>query len=108
TATGIEGTIVYDAEAPAKVSGKITLHTDSLRVGNPMMVDHLKSADWMDVKQYPTITFVAEKAGNPRQEKNALVLDITGKLTVKGITKEVTVPVSFTHLPDQLGARLNQ
>jgi polyisoprenoid-binding protein YceI len=108
TATGIEGTIVYDAEAPEKVSGKITLQTSSIKVGNPIMVDHLKSEHWLDVEKYPTITFEAVKAANPRSEKNAVVLDVTGKLTVKDVTKEVTVPVSFTYLADRLGARLGQ
>ncbi len=108
TATGIEGTIVYDVAAPEKTTGKIVLQTDSMKVGNPIMIDHLKSDNWLDVKKYPTITFEATKAANPRKEKNAVVLDITGKLTIKDITKEVTIPVSFTHLADRLGARLNQ
>lgn len=107
TATGVSGTITFDPAAPGAVRGRIVLDTASLTVGNSMMGDHLRSANWMDVAAHPTITFEAVKATNVRTQGANVVADITGQLTVKGVTREVTVPVTFTHLPDKLGARLN-
>ncbi len=106
TATGISGTVAFDATKPGAVSGHIVLDTASLTVGNSLMGEHLRSADWLDVAQHPTITFEAVSAANVRPQGTNVVADVTGKLTVKGITREVTVPVTFTHLADKLGARL--
>jgi polyisoprenoid-binding protein YceI len=106
TATGISGTVVFDADAPASTTGKIVLATKSLTVGNPLMAEHLHSANWLDVAKYPEITFEALKVTNVKTKGAQISADLTGKLTVKGVTKEVTVPVTFTHLADKLGARL--
>jgi len=106
TANGISGAISFDPVAPAATRGRIVLETRSLTVGHPLMAEHLHGANWLDVVKYPTITFDAEKLANVRTQDSQVLADVTGKLTVKGITKEVTVPVAFTHLPDKLGARL--
>lgn len=105
TANGISGTVVFDADAPAATTGKIVLATNSLTVGNPLMREHLHSANWLDVAKYPEITFEASKVANVKSKGSQVTADVTGNLTVKGITKEVTVPVSFTYLADKLGAR---
>lgn len=107
TATGISGTVAFDPAAPAATKGRIVLDAASLTVGNPMMADHLRGEKWLDVAKHPTITFEAESLANVRTQGAAVVGDITGKLTVKGVTKTVTVPVSFTYLADKLGARVN-
>lgn len=104
---GISGTVTFDPANPAATAGKIVLDTASLTVGNPMMKDHLHGANWLDVAKHPTITFETAKVANVRKQGPQILADITGKLTVKGVTKDVTVPVSFTHLPDKLGARVN-
>lgn len=106
TATGISGTVSFDPAAPTGATGRIILETKSLTVGNPLMAEHLHSANWLDVAQYPTIVFEAEKLVNVRAKGPQLLADVTGRLTVKGVTKEVTVPVTFTYLADKLGARL--
>jgi polyisoprenoid-binding protein YceI len=105
TANGISGTVVFDTAAPAATTGKIVLETKSLTVGNPLMAEHLHSANWLDVAKYPEITFEASKVANVKTKGAQITADVTGNLTVKGITKEVTVPVSFTYLADKLGAR---
>ena len=106
TATGISGTIAFDAANPAATTGRIVLDAASLRVGNPMMGEHLLSDQWLDVAKYPQITFEAVSLTNVRQQGAQTVADVTGRLTVKGVTREVTVPVTLTHLPDKLGARV--
>ena len=105
TANGVSGTVVFDATAPAATTGRIVLETKSLTVGNPLMAEHLHGANWLDVAKYPEITFEAAKVANVKTKGAQITADVTGNLTVKGVTKEVTVPVSFTYLPDKLGAR---
>ena len=107
TGTGISGSVTFDPAQPAATKGKITLDTKSLTVGNPMMADHLRGGNWLDVANHPAITFEAVSLSNVRTQGNVVTADVAGKLTVKGVTKDIKVPVSFTHLPDKLGARVN-
>jgi polyisoprenoid-binding protein YceI len=107
TATGISGAIRFDPARPQDTQGRIVLDTASLTVGNPLMADHLRSDQWLDVAQHPTIVFEAQSAANVRSQGAQVLADVTGKLTVKGVTKDVTVPVSFTYLADKAGARVN-
>lgn len=106
TATGITGAVSFDADAPEATTGRIVLDTASLTVGNPLMADHLRSANWLDVASHPSIVFEAGKLANVRTQGAQILADVSGRLTVKGVTKDVTVPVTFTYLADKLGARL--
>jgi polyisoprenoid-binding protein YceI len=107
TGTGITGTITFDPANPAATTGRIELATKSLTVGNPMMAEHLLSDKWLDVATHPTIVFEAVSLANVRTQGAQILGDVTGKLTVKGVTKTITAPVSFTYLADKLGARVN-
>jgi polyisoprenoid-binding protein YceI len=107
TATGISGAIHFDPAQPQVTQGRIVLDAVSLTVGNPLMAEHLRSDQWLDVAKHPAIVFEAQSASNVRTQGAQVLADVRGKLTVKGVTKEVTVPVSFTYLADKLGARVN-
>lgn len=107
TATGISGTIAFDPARPGTASGRIVLGAASLTVGNPIMGDHLRSDQWLDVARYPEIVFEAAELQNVRTQGPLTTADVRGTLTVKGVTRAVTVPVSFTYLADKLGARVN-
>jgi polyisoprenoid-binding protein YceI len=106
TGGGISGTIVFDPAKPATTTGKIELATASLTVGSPMQKEHLHGPNWLDVTNHPTITFEAVKLANVKTEGDKTTADVSGKLTVKGVTKDVTVPVTFTYLPGKLGSRV--
>lgn len=107
TANGISGTILYDADKPASLSGKIVVESKSLTVPNPVMLDHLQGANWLDVKQFPEITFESTRVANVQVSGNKVTADVTGRMTIRGTTKEITAPVSFTYLKEKLGARTN-
>jgi polyisoprenoid-binding protein YceI len=107
TGTGISGTVNFDPAAPGATTGRIVLDAASLTVGNPMMTDHLRGANWLDVAKHPTIVFEAVSLAKVRTQGAQILAEVRGQLTVKGVTKEITVPVAFTHLPDKLGARVN-
>ena len=106
TASGISGQVAFDPENPSATTGHITLDAASLAVGNPMMGQHLHSDQWLDVAKHPTIVFEAREVRNLRPQGAQFVAEIRGTLTVKGVTKDVTVPVSFTYLADKLGVRV--
>jgi polyisoprenoid-binding protein YceI len=108
SSTGISGTILFDPAKPAATTGKIVIATPTLSVGNPMMKEHLHSPGWLDVAKFPEITFEAVKVANAKTNGDVTTADVTGKLTIKGITKEVTVPVTFTYLAGKMGARINK
>ncbi len=106
TANGISGKVSFDPENPGATTGKIVLAANSLHVGNPTMKEHLHSDMWMNVAQFPEIIFELAGLKNIKTEANVTTADATGKLTVKGLTKEITTPVKLTYLKDKLQQRI--
>ncbi len=107
SATGISGTVNYEPGRPATLSGKIVIEANSLHVGNPKMNEHLLSPMWMDVAKYPEITFetVSVESYTPMDKDGTTKTKVKGKLTIKAITKEITIPVKINYLKDKLKAR---
>ena len=102
TATGVSGTVSFDPAKPAATTGKIVLATSSLHVDNPLMKKHMLDEGWMHVSKFPTIEFVAGKMTNVKTSGTTIIATIAGKLTVKGVTKKVSVPVRLTYLKGML------
>ena len=105
TAGGVTGTVSFDPAAPASTSGKIVVAAASLKVPNGTMTDHLLSDGWIDAKGHPEITFELVKLDNVKTTGTSTTADATGKFTLKGLTKEITVPVKLTYLADALEKR---
>ncbi len=102
TATGVSGTVSFDPAKPAATTGKIVLSTSSLHVDNPVMKKHMLDEGWMHVSKFPTIEFVAGKMTEVKTTGTTITGTIDGKLTVKGVTKKVSVPVRLTYLKGML------
>jgi polyisoprenoid-binding protein YceI len=87
-----DGSFVLDEADPSKSSFNIVLSVDKVDTANEKRDAHLKSPDFFNAKQYPTITFksTAVKKGE------GSALQVTGDLTMHGVTKSVTVPVELT------------
>ncbi|SEV89162.1 Polyisoprenoid-binding protein YceI [Chryseobacterium wanjuense] len=64
---------------------------NSINTGVEMRDKHLKSADFFDGEKYPNMTFVTTSI---TKDKNNSYL-LKGKLTIKDVTKDITVPVTF-------------
>ena len=77
-----------------------------MHVGNPMQQQHLLSDKWMDAAKFPEISFEAKELKNVKTSGDTTTADVTGTFTLKGISKEITVPVKFTFLKDKLGQRV--
>jgi len=106
SANGITGSVIYDPENPASTKGRITIAASSLHVPNPMMKEHLHSAKWMDVAQQPELSFEARALKNVKTSGDSTTAEAVGTLTVKGVAREMTVPVKLTYLEDKLGQRV--
>jgi polyisoprenoid-binding protein YceI len=105
SANGISGTVTFDPQNPAATTGTITVTTASLHVPNPMMDGHLHSPMWLDAATYPEIKFVATKLDNVNTSGDTTTADATGTLTIKDVTKTITVPIKLTYLEGKLGQR---
>ena len=106
TATDIAGSVNFDPAHPEGIKGKIVVKAASLHVPNAMMQGHLQSAMWLDVANNPDITFEALKVENVKTQDNATTADISGTMTLHGVSKEVTAKdVKITFLKDKLKDR---
>jgi polyisoprenoid-binding protein YceI len=83
------GTIVYDPANAAGSSVELTVQAASISTQNDQRDGHLRSPDFFDVEKYPTLSFKSESVKAAGEGK----LHVTGKFTLHGVTKEITVPV---------------
>jgi polyisoprenoid-binding protein YceI len=83
------GVVKYDKQNPAASGVELTVQAASIDTDNEDRDNHLRSADFFDVQKYPTLTFTSTKVS----AKDADTLDVTGNLTLHGVTREVTIPV---------------
>jgi len=79
------------AETPGQSTVQIELETASVDTKEPTRDGHLRSADFFDVENYPTITF-RSTAIRPADEG---VWKIDGDLTIRGVTRPVTFDLEF-------------
>ncbi len=105
TASGISGSLKFDPAKPEETSGKLVLAVDSMSVPNPEMQDHLLGARWMDAKKHPEIVFELASLSDVEQEGNKTEGTAHGTMTIKGVSKDIMVPISFTFLEGKLAAR---
>ncbi len=65
--------------------------TDPVYGSDNDLIHHIKSPDFFDVKKFPLATFAITKVASPKGEN----IDVTGNLTIKGITHAVTFPAKI-------------
>ena len=86
---GLHGTIVFDPANVAADSFDVSIDAASVNTDNDMRDEHLRNETYFDVKKYPRIRFVSsvvtvvDRNGHYR---------LTGRLTIKGTTKEISFP----------------
>ncbi|HEX9670656.1 MAG TPA: YceI family protein [Thermoanaerobaculia bacterium] len=84
-----DGTVKYDKQAPANSSVEFTIQSASIDTNNDDRDNDLRSANFFEVQKFPTLTFSSTSV----KPKDADTLEVTGDLTIHGVTKRVTVPV---------------
>ena len=82
----ISGMVVFDRDNPSKSSVELSVQVESLDTHNSIRERSLKSPDFFDVKQFPTMTFKSTKV-----EGSGDTLKVFGDLTIHGVTKPMTV-----------------
>jgi polyisoprenoid-binding protein YceI len=86
-----EGTAVLDGANPANSRADVTIQVTSIDTRNGQRDDHLRSNDFLAMDEYPTITFRSTGVS----QTDVDTFELTGDLTIKGVTKSVTIPFDF-------------
>jgi len=86
-----DGTIKFDPNDLAASKIEVTVKSSSIDTNMEKRDEHLKSADFLDAEKFPAITFATKSI-----VKEGDVYQLTGDLTIKGVTKEVTVPAEIS------------
>ena len=87
----IHSTIEFDPEDPTTASVEAIIDANGLWTGEPDRDAHLKSADFLDVEHHPQIVFRSRTVHQTaRYEFRA-----DGDLTIRGVTREVSLDVQF-------------
>src|SRR5271165_399331 len=99
--TKVSGSAEYDPANPSKTSVEATIEAASIDTRVDARDNDLRSANYFDVAKYPTITFKSKSLHSAGEGK----LNITGDLTIHGVTKEVVLAVDGPSKPitDQHG-----
>ncbi len=93
--TKVSGTVLYDPANLTKSSIQTTIDATSVDTRVEMRDNDLRSPSYLDVKKYPTITFLSKKI----EAAGAGKLKVTGDLTIHGVTKAVVLDVDGPSAP---------
>ena len=85
----VKGVVTVDGNDPTGLKVDLALDASSVNTDHAKRDEHLRSEDFFDVAKYPTITFISKKV--IRVDENRL--KVVGDLTLRGVTKEITVDV---------------
>jgi polyisoprenoid-binding protein YceI len=96
--SGITGTVNWDEKNPSKSHVEVTIPTSSISTNNAMRDSDLKSSNFFNVEKFPTMTFKSTSvSGTPGK------LQVTGDLTLAGVTKSVKLMVYGPTPPTKMG-----
>jgi len=88
--TDYTGEIQFEPENLSSFKADIVIEAKSINTRNESRDGHLMAADFFDVQQYPTLEFKGKQL-----TKNGDGYDLIGDLTIKAVTKEITIPVTI-------------
>ncbi len=86
-----QGVIEFDPAHPESGRVEVTIDAASIDTRNEQRDNHLRSPDFLNVEQYPTITFVSKRI-EPLGDNRFRVV---GDLTLRGVTREVALDAEF-------------
>jgi polyisoprenoid-binding protein YceI len=87
----VHGTLEFDPESPRLSSVQATIEATGIWTGEPKRDAHLRSADFLDVENFPQITFRGDQVAL-RGDHDYVV---TGELTIRGVTRLVSLTVRY-------------
>jgi polyisoprenoid-binding protein YceI len=86
-----DGAVTFDEAQPERSSATLTINAGSIDTSEADRDKHLRSGDFFAVDQHPTLTF--KSRGVTRT--GASTFDVVGDLTIRGVSKEITLPVTY-------------
>jgi polyisoprenoid-binding protein YceI len=86
-----DGKAVIDGDRPQNSSVNVTLQVASVDTRNAQRDGHLRTNDFLDADNYPTITFNSTSITH----EGATEFVVTGDLTIKDVTKSISIPLEF-------------
>ena len=86
-----EGSAVVDGTDLTKSTVQLIIQAASIDTRNEQRDGHLRSNDFLAMEEYPQITFVSTAV----EQTGPTGFDVTGDLTIKGVTNSVTIPFEF-------------
>lgn len=87
----LNGSLAFDPANPAASSVEATIDVASIDTRVEDRNNHLRSADFFDVENYPTMTFKSTKVEVTGDNTGV----VTGELTIRDVTKEVSFTVDY-------------
>jgi len=87
----VSGTVFIDEGDPARSRVEVAIDARGLDTRDAKRDEHLRSADFFDIANHPTVTFRSTQVEAPRGLGETL--RVTGDLTIRGITRPVTLEV---------------
>jgi polyisoprenoid-binding protein YceI len=87
----LNGTIKLDEADLTRSSVEVTIDATSIDTREPQRDGHLRSADFLDAEQFPSITFKSSRVERLDGDR----YQVTGNLTIRGVTQEVTLDATL-------------
>ena len=91
TFDSFSGTVEFDPETPAATSVNVSIDAASINTREEKRDEHLRSGDFLDVANFPAITFVSKRVEPAGADSGKLI----GDLTIHGVTREVVLDVDY-------------
>jgi polyisoprenoid-binding protein YceI len=102
TFTGLQGAVSFNPASATSGSFSVSVDANTVNTDNGSRDKHLRKSDYFDVARFPRISFVSTKI---TLSTKAGVYFAFGKLTIKGVTKEISFP--FTAKAEGTGYRFD-
>jgi polyisoprenoid-binding protein YceI len=87
----VQGTVFIDEQDPARSRIDVAIDVRGIDTRDAKRDEHLRSADFFDAENHPTVTFRSTRIEAP--EGLSGDLSVTGDLTIRGVTRPVTLQV---------------
>ncbi|MFD5156466.1 YceI family protein [Streptomyces hawaiiensis] len=87
-----EGSARLDGGSPSESAVRLTIRAASVQTRNRRRDEHLRSGDFLDADTHPALGFVSTRV----EQTGGTRFQVTGDLTVRGVTRRVTVDVELT------------
>jgi len=87
----VRGTLTFDPANPGASAAQVTIDAKGIWSGDPERDAHLRGADFLDVENYPEITFQGDRVGVMGDHDYVF----TGDLTIRGVSRPVPLRVRY-------------